>query len=111
MARDKSSENVQKPSRCETEVALKGTDLRGETVLRMQIFAENVSHTRSFGGRKSWRSQKTTDACRKQKISSTHPSRDVVFSGQILAKKTPEIISVHDVWEPLNKHFWHHVMR
>ena len=36
-------------------------------------------------------------------ISSTHSSRDVVFSGQNLAKKTAEIISVHDVWGPLKQ--------
>ena len=24
----------------------------------------------------------------------------LIFFGQVLAKKTPEIISVHDVWEP-----------
>ena len=36
----------------------------------------------------------------KHNISRTHPSRDVIFFGQILAQKMPEIISVHDVWEP-----------
>ena len=36
-------------------------------------------------------------------ISSMHPTRDVVFSGQILAQKKPEIISVHDVWEQLKQ--------
>ena len=36
-------------------------------------------------------------------ISSTHPSRDVVFSSQILAIKRLKIISVHDVWEPLKQ--------
>ena len=34
------------------------------------------------------------------RVSRTHPSRDVIFFGQISAKKTPEIISVHDVWKP-----------
>ena len=29
----------------------------------------------------------------------TRPSRDVIFFGQNLAKKS-EIISVHEVWEP-----------
>ena len=33
-------------------------------------------------------------------ISRTHPSRDVIFFGQISAKKAPEINSAHDVWEP-----------
>ena len=36
-------------------------------------------------------------------ISSTHPSRDVFFFGQISAKKPQDIISVHDVWEPLKQ--------
>ena len=36
-------------------------------------------------------------------ISRPHPSRDVVFFGQISARKRPEIISVHDVWEPLKR--------
>ena len=38
-------------------------------------------------------------------ISSTHPSRDVIFFGQISdgKKKTREIISAHDVWEPLKQ--------
>ena len=34
------------------------------------------------------------------KISRTHPLRDVIFFGQISAKKKPEILSVHDLWEP-----------
>ena len=42
--------------------------------------------------------QGATKGC--SQISRTHPSRDVIFFGQILAKKTPETISVHDVWEP-----------
>ena len=37
-------------------------------------------------------------------ISIMNPSRDVMVFGQILvAKKTPEIISAHDVWEPLKQ--------
>ena len=39
--------------------------------------------------------------CKNTKIfSRTHPSHDVIFFGQILAKKTAEMISVHDVCEP-----------
>ena len=32
-----------------------------------------------------------------------HPSRDVIFSGQNLAKKFPKIIYLHDVLEPLKQ--------
>ena len=32
-----------------------------------------------------------------------HPSRDVIFSGQISAKKLPTIITSHDVLEPLKQ--------
>ena len=32
-----------------------------------------------------------------------HPSRDVIFSGQNLAKRMPKIISLHDVPEPLKQ--------
>ena len=37
------------------------------------------------------------------KIGRKHPSRDVIFFGQNLAKKMPKIISLHDVLEPLKQ--------
>ena len=37
------------------------------------------------------------------RFSSTHPSRDVIFFGQISAKKARNFSSVHDVWEPLKQ--------
>ena len=37
------------------------------------------------------------------RIGRKHPSRDVIFSGQNLAKKMPKIISLHDVLEPLKQ--------
>ena len=36
-------------------------------------------------------------------IGRKHPSRDVIFSGQNLAKIWPQIISLHDVLEPLKQ--------
>ena len=36
-------------------------------------------------------------------IFSTHPSRDLIFFQPHFGKKTQEIISVHDVWEPLKQ--------
>ena len=36
-------------------------------------------------------------------IGRKHPSRDVIFSGQNLAKKCQKIISLHDVLEPLKQ--------
>ena len=45
-----------------------------------------------------WRSRFWVDFGRRP-----HPSRDVVFFGQMSARKRPEIISVHDVWEPLKQ--------
>ena len=43
-------------------------------------------------------------------ISSTHPSRDVVFSGQILAKKRQKLFLYMTSGSLENKHFGHHVM-
>ena len=36
-------------------------------------------------------------------ISSMHPSRDVIFVRLNFGPKTPKIISVHYVWEPLKQ--------
>ena len=43
-------------------------------------------------------------------VSEKHPSHDVIFSGKNLAKKGPNLITSHDVLEPLKQVLGHQVM-
>ena len=72
---------------------------RGE-LCRASFVGRQVAHCSTPGD-----SVAATPRCTAQEasFSSRHPSRDVVFSGQISAQKKTEIISVHDVWEPLKQ--------
>ena len=63
----------------------------------------------SINGQKSFMNTWALQA-EKCLIGRKHPSRDVIFSGQNLARKCQKIISLHDVLEPLKQALWHHVM-
>ena len=81
------------------------------TLPRTPLFSGTLSRTLPETLRPEWPETGRRD-CNQSvpDISRTHPSRDVILFGQILAKKRQKLFLYMTPGSLENKHFWHHVM-